>query len=150
MDTFQKKHLINKLPKAFQLYGYGSFDESKPSLKTDFEEIGSEVINGKYMYDKYREFEKGRTAIKLYDYYKSIILLYIGFEDFQKFLDKYKLTDEENKKQLSLISGDKANLTYYYIIYYFGEDERIIKGKTIISNNWKYNLFLCILCPMVP
>jgi len=29
------------------------------------------------------------------------------------------------------------DVTYYYLNYYFGEDDTILKGKTIVSNNWK-------------
>jgi hypothetical protein len=136
-DTFKKKHNLKKTPKTFQLFGYGAFNESKPSLKKDFEEIGTEFINGKYLYDKSRELEKGKSVIKLNDYYKSVLLLYIGYEDFEKFLDDNKLSKDENEKQSALIHKDKSNTSYYYLNYYFGEDNIILKGKTIISNNWK-------------
>ncbi|MDC1226634.1 hypothetical protein N8013_03190, partial [Algibacter sp.] len=32
---------------------------------------------------------------------------------------------------------DNEDITYYYLNYYFGEDNTILKGQTIISNNWK-------------
>jgi hypothetical protein len=134
--NFKENHKLSKLPKTFQLYGYGAFDDDKPNLKEDFEAIGSEFINGKYLYDKSRELEKGKATIKLNEYYQSIILLYIGYEKFEKFLDDYKLSEDEIKKQLSLISDDTANTTYYYLNYYFGEEDIILKGQTIISNNW--------------
>lgn len=137
LETFQQKHNLNKLPKAFQLYGYGAFDENKPSLKKDFEEIGSEFINGKYLYDKLRDFEKGKSEIKLNEHYQAILLLYIGVSDFQKFMAAHKMSDHDYEKQLALIQGNDADSTFYYINYYFGEDNIIIKGKTIISNNWK-------------
>lgn len=136
LSKFKDTHKLSKLPKAFQLYGYGSFDENKPSLKQDFETIGSEFINGKYLYDKSRELEKGKATIKLNDYYKSIILLYIGYKDFEMFLDSYKLSEHETEKQLTLLNDDTLNITYYYLNYYFGEDNTIFKGQTIISNNW--------------
>ena len=62
-EAFINKHKLNKLPKALQLYGYGAFNDEKPSLKKDFEAIGSEFINGKYLYDKSRELEKGKSVI---------------------------------------------------------------------------------------
>ena len=88
-NTFIKKHALKKLPKNYQLYGYGDFDESKPSLKSDFEAVGTEFINGKYLYDKTRQVYKGRPIIKLSRYYKSIILLYLGFEDINTFIDAW-------------------------------------------------------------
>lgn len=136
-ETFKDKHNIVKLPKTFQLYGYGAFDDEKPSLKNDFEAIGSEFINGKYLYDKSREFEKGKPLIKLNQYYKDIILLYLGYEDFKYFLEANKVSTIEYEKQYDLVYKDDDDLTYYYLNYYFGEDNTILKGQTIISNNWK-------------
>ena len=135
--TFLNKHNLIKLPKAFQLYGYGAFNDDKPSLKHDFEHIGSEFINGKYLYDKSRELEKGKLLIKLNQYYRDIILLYLGYEDFKYFLEENKLSTNEYEKQYDLIYKDNQDITYYYLNYYFGEDDTILKGQTIISNNWK-------------
>ena len=136
-EKFITNHKLPKLPKNFQLYGYGAFDESKPNLKSDFEDIGSEFINGKYLYDKSRELGKGKPRIKLNQYYKSIILLYLGYKNFNDFLDDHILSELEYNKQRALIFDADDDKTYYYINYYFGEDDLILKGQTIISNNWK-------------
>lgn len=136
-ETFLYKHNLKKLPKALQLYGYGAFNDDKPSLKKDFEDIGSEFINGKYLYDKSRELEKGKPIIKLNQHYKDIILLYLGYKDFNVFLEENKTSVIEYDKQHDLIFKDNEDITYYYINYYFGEDDTILKGQTIISNNWK-------------
>lgn len=135
--TFLKNHNLEKLPKALQLYGYGDFDEKKPNLKTDFEDIGAEFINGKYLYDKTREHYKGKPVIKLNTYYKSILLKYIGYKSFEEFVNDHSISDNEKDKQLSLITDEDIDKTYYYVNYYFGEDSIIIKGQTIITNNWK-------------
>jgi len=137
LDTFAHKHTLAKLPKTFQLYGYGTFDENKPNLKSDFEKIGNEFINGKYLYDKTREFEKGKPIIKINHYYKSIILLYIGYDNFEDFINTNTSKDLDKDGQLALLSSND-DTTYYYLNYFFGEDDNgILKGKTIISNNWK-------------
>lgn len=136
-EKFLDKHKVSSLPKTFQFYGYGAFDESKPSLKTDLEALGSEFINGKYFYDKARQLEKGKPLIKINQYYRNIILLYLGYTDFKAFLDEHHLSKSEHEKQLALITNDTDTLTHYYINYYFGEEETILKGHTIISNNWK-------------
>lgn len=137
LDTFVLKHKLVKLPKTFQLYGYGTFDENKPNLKSDFEKIGHEFINGKYLYDKTREFEKGKPIIKINHYYKSTILLYIGFDNIVDFINTYSSKDLDKDGQLALLSINN-DTTYYYLNYFFGEDDNgIQKGKTIISNNWK-------------
>lgn len=136
-DEFIRKHNLKQLPKTFQLYGYGAYDESKPSLKTDFEALGSEFINGKYLYDKFREFEKGKPLIKLNHYYKTIILLFLGYQDYEVFLAEHKPSEDEFEKQLTLLRSNDEDITYYYINYYFGEDNTILKGQSIISKNWK-------------
>lgn len=136
-DEFIKKHGLKQLPKTFQLYGYGAFDENKPSLKSDFEALGSEFINGKYLYDKFRDFEKGKPLIKLNHYYKTIILLFLGYKDYGTFLEKHKPSEDEHEKQLTLLKSNDEDITYYYINYYFGEDNTILKGQSIISKNWK-------------
>ncbi|MFD1294514.1 hypothetical protein ACFQ5N_11775 [Lutibacter holmesii] len=134
---FIEKHGLKKLPKTFQLYGYGVYNEDKPSLKSDFEKIGDDFVNGKYLYDKSREIFKDKQTIKLNAYYKSVLLLYIGYDNFEQFLKEHPLSKLEIEKQLSLNGTAKQNETHYYLNYYFGEDDVIIKGRTVISNNWK-------------
>lgn len=136
-EKFLKRHQLKQLPKTFQLYGYGAFNENKPSLKSDFEALGSEFINGKYLYDKFREFEKGKPLIKLNHYYKTIILLFLGYQDYEAFLLENKTSNDEYDKQLTLLRTNDDDITYYYINYYFGEDNTILKGQSIISKNWK-------------
>jgi hypothetical protein len=135
--TFLKKHHLKELPKALQLYGYGDYDETKPSLKKDFEAIGTEFINGKYLYDKTRQAYKGRPIIKLNKYYKSIILLYLDYDNFKEFINKNLLGDEETEEQNSLLYNEKSNRTFYYLSYYYGEDNKLLKGQTVISENFK-------------
>ena len=136
-NTFKDKHALSKLPKNYQLYGYGDYDENMPSLKTDFETVGTEFINGKYLYDKTRQAHNGKPIIKLSKYYKSIILQYLGYENLNEFIDAH--TDENgiSEEQLALLQNENINKTFYYISYYFGEDDTLLKGQTIISENFK-------------
>lgn len=136
-ETFLNKHQLKKLPKTFQLYGYGFYDEQKPNLKSDFEKISDDFVNGKYLYDKSREIFKDKQFIKLNEYYKTILLLYIGYQNFEDFLKKHPLSKLETEKQRSLNDKNSPNETHYYLNYYFGEDDVIIKGRTVIFNNWK-------------
>ena len=136
-QRFKEKHQLQQLPKNYQLYGYGAFEESLPNLKNDFEALGMEVVNGKYLYDKLREFEKGKERIRLNQHYKQLIFLYIGYPDIEGFFKANPLSEEENSKQQALLQKENTDLTYYYLNYYFGEDHVIIKGQTIISDNWK-------------
>lgn len=134
---FKKKHLLEELPKAFQLYGYGDYDEIKPSLKKDFEEIGTEFINGKYLYDKVRQTHKGRPVVKLSKYYKTIILHYLEYENFKEFMNNNPLGKEEMEEQNALLHNEVSSRIFYYISYYYGEDNTILKGQTVISENFK-------------
>ena len=136
-ETFNQKHNLKELPKSMQFFGYGNFNSEKPNLKSDLERIGSDFINGKYLYDKVRDFHKGKPIIKLNRYYKSIVLFYLGYDSVETFLDKNRLDELKEKKQLALLYNESANKTYYYLNYYFGEDDVILKGETVISNNWK-------------
>ncbi len=134
---FLEHHGLIHLPKAFQLYGYGSYDDNKPNLKKDLEALGSEFINGKYLYDKYRDVQKGKPLVKLNQYYGQLVFLYLGYKDFSGFLDEHQLSTAEHEKQQHLINQHNDDITYYYLNYYFGEDDTILKGQTIISQNWK-------------
>lgn len=136
-NTFLKKHELKKLPKNYQLYGYGEFNENKPSLKNDLEAVGTEFINGKYLYDKTRQVYKGRPIIKLSKYYKSIILMYLGFKNIEEFIEAHDVASNVSENQLALLHNEDINKTYYYISYYFGEDQTLLKGRTIISENFK-------------
>jgi hypothetical protein len=136
-STFLEKHKLKKLPKNYQLYGYGDFDESKPSLKTDLEAVGTEFINGKYLYDKTRQVYKGRPIIKLSKYYKSILLMYLGYSNIKQFIDAHDVASSITQDQIDLLYNEGVNKTYYYISYYFGEDQTLLKGRTIISENFK-------------
>jgi len=136
-QKFLKKHDLIATPKVFQLYGYGNYDEQKASLKIDFEEIGVDSINGKYLYDKTREVYRGKLTVKLNGYYKEVLLNYIGYRDLDEFLEKGHLAQEDKEKQLELTRTNTLNRTDYYINYYFGEDSQILKGEAVISNNFK-------------
>lgn len=137
--TYLKKHTLKNLPKTSQLYGYGSYDEKSPNLKQDLETINlnSDSVNGKYLYDKAREYYKGKPVIKLNNYYKELVLSYLSYENVLEFLNAHELDHDKREHQLSLIFDQSSSKTYYYLNYYFGEDNTIIKGHTIISNNWK-------------
>ena len=136
-ERFLENHNLLNLPKAFQLFGYGSYDNKKPNLKKDLEALGSEFINGKYLYDKYRDVLKGKPLVKLNQYYGQLVFLYLGYKDFSEFLDEHQLSDAEYEKQKNLINQHNDDITYYYLNYYFGEDDTILKGQTIITQNWK-------------
>ncbi|MBE0392442.1 hypothetical protein [Flavobacterium sp. PL002] len=60
----------------------------------------------------------------------------MGYDDIKSFL-KIEVIDElELEKQFSLIQATHSNEDFYYCAYYFGEDQKMTKGKLIIYNNW--------------
>lgn len=134
---FKEKHGLLELPKSMQFYGYGNFSTEFPNLKSDLEGIGNDFVNGKYLYNKERDFHKGKPIIKLNSYYKAIVLQYVQIDSIESFLKSIQLDPEKEKQQYSLIYDTNTQKTYYYLNYYFGEGDVIYKGETIISNNWK-------------
>lgn len=120
-----------------QLYGFGNYDESLPSLKKEFEKTSNSFINGKYLYNKYRELQSGKPRIKISSYYKHTFFKYLGFNDVFEFL-KYEVEDKtELQEQQKLLNEESTSKTYYYVMYYYGEDNQMTKGHFTILNNWK-------------
>jgi hypothetical protein len=136
LKLFKHKYSIDEISEN-QLYGFGNFDAKLPSLKKDFEKISNNFINGKYLYNKYRELQSGKPQIKLSGYYKHIFFKYLGFNDIFEFL-KFEVKDKmELLEQQKLLNQETSSKTYYYVMYYFGEDKKMIKAHFTILNNWK-------------
>jgi hypothetical protein len=45
---------------VFQLYGFGNYDDKLPNLKTIIDKTGK-WINGKYLYNKIKDIDKGNS-----------------------------------------------------------------------------------------
>lgn len=136
-NRFLEKNQLQKLPKNFQFYGYGDYDDSKPSLKKDLEEISSELVNGKYLYDKLRQLDMGNPILKINKFYATLILIYLGYESGELFVQNQSTDESKKQKQLALSAKQDDCTEFYFLNYYFGEFQTIIKGATVISNNWK-------------
>ncbi|MEP0985079.1 hypothetical protein [Ekhidna sp.] len=134
---FLKRHDLSVLPKNYQLYGYGSYDPNKPSIRKDLEEISQEFVNGKYLYDKVRHLQLGRPIIRLSNFYATLILAYLDYGSIEDFIEEMNVGSAEREQQLELLNQNKSNESAYFLTYYFGEFQSIIKGFTIISQNWK-------------
>ena len=62
---------------------------------------------------------------------------YLGFRNVAEFIKSDLFTAKQRSKQLELlVKGNKLE-DYYYIFYYFGEDNKMNKGQVVIYNNWK-------------
>ena len=131
------KNHASVLGRVTQLYGFGNYNASLPSLGQDLEKLAGGFINGKYLYDKQRALVKGKPIIKLNGYYKIVLFRYIGYEGIEDFTAQVITEEEEKKKQFKLIYNSVAEQTYYYVGYHFGEYKEVVKSQIVVLNNWK-------------
>ncbi len=120
-----------------QIYGFGSYDETAPSLRKELEKISGVFVNGKYLYDKKREVVTGKPIIKLNRPYKHLLFEYLDFENLGAFLDLHITDENEKSKQLELITSPEKNQKNYYVSYHFGEYKEIVKAQVTVKDNWK-------------
>lgn len=120
-----------------QLYGFGNFDTEKPNLKDELEQILKGYVNGKYLYNKFRELQSGKPIIKISRDYKFLFFNYLGYKDIYEFLETNLFDEIEKKSQIELLNKGSQQSNYYYVCYYYGEDNKMNKGEVIIYNDWK-------------
>ena len=139
LQQFKEKYKDNAavIGRVTQLYGFGNYNASLPSLGQDLEKLTGGFINGKYLYDKQRELQSGKPILKLNGYYKIVLFQYMGYEGIEDFTKKVITDPIEQEKQLELISNKVAEQIHYYIAYHFGEYKEIIKCQVVVLNNWK-------------
>ncbi len=143
----QYKDQAAVLGKVTQLYGFGNYNASLPSLGQELEKLTGGFINGKYLYDKQRELQVGKPVIKLNGYYKIVLFQYIGYEGIEDFTKKVIKEEQEKAKQLALIQKDALEQNFFYVCYYFGEYKEVVKCQVVVLNNWK-NLQYTYLYPV--
>ena len=134
---FKRSHSISEKYKDSQLYGFGNYDSEKPNLKNDLELVLRGYVNGKYLYNKHREASSGKPIIKISREYKSLFFKYLGHRNIAEFIKSDLFTAKQRAEQLELLNNDSKLDDYYYVCYYFGEENKMNKGKIIIYNNWK-------------
>ncbi|SOD12730.1 hypothetical protein [Pedobacter xixiisoli] len=135
MNKFNNKHKVDFISDS-QLFGFANYDPLKPSLKNEFEQITKGYINGKYLYTKNRELKQGKPIIRLNREYKYAFLNYLNYDRIESFLENEIFDELEMKAQLALIETAQSNEDFYYCCYYYGEDQKMNKGKLTIYNNW--------------
>ncbi len=119
----------------YQLYGFNNYDETLPSIKKMVDEENNLFLNGKYLYNKWRQFKKGDKFIKISREYSFAYFHCLGYKDIYDFLDRGTLLSDKDKRDQLSILGKKAiyNDQEYYLGYYVGENKSIIKTKLTIS-----------------
>lgn len=135
LTKFNSKYKIDLINDS-QLFGFANYDSSKPSLKSELEQITKGYINGKYLYTKNRELKQGKPIIKLNREYKFALLNYLDYNDVESFLENEVSDELELANQYSLLETTQSNEDFYYCCYYYGEDQKMNKGKLTIYNNW--------------
>lgn len=136
LTVFSKHYNIEiKTLSVFQLYGFGNFDEAKPNLKGLITEITGQWINGKYLYNKIREIDKGHSHhIKLRRDYLSLLILTAGYDNYGQYLNNSTFVSDETRKEEGSYFDESSNDVdaLYYVGYYVEDRQYYIKSKFTI------------------
>lgn len=121
----------------YQLFGYGNYDPTKPNLKQFIFEATDSSINGKYLYNKYLEWTKGKSPIKFTREFTYVYFNALGHRHLADFLKNTDLSKELISEQQSIEDVNQIKLIdEYYIGYNQNEEGKITKSKLIFS---RYN-----------
>lgn len=137
INRFKKIHQINYAITDSQLYGFGNYNSDKPNLKRDLETILHGYVNGKYLYNKYREMRLGKPEITISREYRYLYFNYLGYKNVFEFLEAGDFTEDQKGLQLELIDHKKYADDHFYAAYYLGEDDMLNKGHIVVYNDWK-------------
>ena len=99
----------------------------KKQLKRD---LINEKLNGKYLYDRLREAQKGKTIIQLTGLHAKLYFIYLGYDSLEQFLENADVHSEEVERQLSLNEGIYKYISDFatkFVAYYFSYRENKIK-----------------------
>lgn len=136
LSIFTKHYSIEiKTLTVFQLYGFGNYDEDKPNLKEFILEKTGKWINGKYLYNKVRELEKGSSkSVKMRRDYLSLLIIAAGYDDYNQYLNDSPFLSanirEKEYNNFQETSTDTDSL--YYVGYYVEDRQYYIKSKFTI------------------
>jgi hypothetical protein len=118
----------------YQLYGFNYYDENLPSIKKLILDKTGKWVNGKYLYNKYRAWKNGASAIKLTREFVFIYFKTLGYRDVQEFLYNSALSNAAIEEQINLEKPIVlAPINEYYVGYYIGEEDNIIITKLTLS-----------------
>ena len=138
IQTFAIKYNINTSHiKNYQLYGFDFYNEEEPSIKSFIYNETKSLVNGKYLYTKWREFDSGAKSIKLTREFVYIYFETLNYKDIYDYVKRSSILDQNHVKyQLALLGEvELPENNEYYIGHYYGEDGQLIKSKTIIHKS---------------
>ncbi|MEM6628973.1 MAG: hypothetical protein AAF694_04845 [Bacteroidota bacterium] len=119
----------------YQLYGFNYYDEELPSIKKLIWEKTGKWVNGKYLYNKYREWQKGNTPIRFTREFVFIYFQALGYKDIKDFLDHSSLSDKTLEEQSNLEKPTTLiPQNEYFVGYYIGEENQIIHTRLTLSD----------------
>ncbi|TXD51393.1 MULTISPECIES: hypothetical protein [unclassified Polaribacter] len=134
--TFSKHYEIElKTLTVFQLYGFGNYNDQQPNLKGFIIEKTTKWINGKYIYNKVREVEKGnRKNVKMRRDYLSLLIIAVGYDNYKQYLkESLYISDATREIEGENIEDNSTNEnTLYYVGYYVENEQYFIKSKFTI------------------
>lgn len=111
----------------YQVYGFNDHDESLPSIKKMIIDKTGKWVNGKYLYNKYREWKNGNVSIRLTREFVFIYFQTLDYKDVKDFVINGSFSESEISEQINL---EKTIITVvgneYYVGYYVGEEGNII------------------------
>ncbi|PQJ81453.1 hypothetical protein [Polaribacter glomeratus] len=134
--TFSKHYGVElKTLTVFQLYGFGNFNEKEPNLKGFIIEKTTKWINGKYIYNKVREVQKGNSKnVKMRRDYLSLLIIAAGYDNYKQYLkESLYISDATREAEGGNIEDDSTNENaLYYVGYYVENEQYFIKSKFTI------------------
>jgi len=132
LSSFKENYKLNPDSLVdYQLYGFNYYDETQPSIKNLILEKTGKWVNGKYLYNKYREWKKGINPIQFTREFVFIYFQTLGLKDINEFIQTSDLTESRIQEQLSLTKPiPSVDLKEdFYVGYYEGEEGSIIYCK---------------------
>ncbi len=152
LAIFTKQYSLEvKTLTVFQLYGFSSYDEKLPNLKGFISKVTGQQINGKYIYNKIKEIEKGKSNyVRLRKDYLSLLILAVGYDNYSHYLKNSPYISDEirHKEKNHFEETDKTIDVLYYVGYYVIDKQLYVKSKFTIFNlktatweirNWEGN-----------
>ncbi|WP_142784647.1 hypothetical protein [Changchengzhania lutea] len=145
LTVFSRHYNIEiKTLTVFQLYGFGNYNENRPNLKGYITEITGQWINGKYLYNKIKEIEKGNSKnIKLRRDYLSLLIIATGYNNYSEYLKNSPFigSDIRNEEDSNIDENSNDVDALYYVGYYVEDRQYYIKSKFTIykmkSASWE-------------
>ena len=135
LSVFSKHYSLEiKTLTVFQLYGFGNYEEELPNLKGFIAEVTGQWINGKYIYNKIREIEKGNNkSINLKRDYLSLLIISTGYENYSEYLKKSPyITKNIRELEGTNLNETPNNVDTLYYIGYYVEDRQYYINIDII------------------